>query len=308
MKLEPWVIRRASAPESVLDRQKTWAFSVGTLFFAVISYAFVFLSVPDVYQNSEPRILLRSILSADAAWFVLLAWVLTSSCYFGLSKWRGMWKSAMQTSFASRILAWRRFRCSFSVTVSLALVWLLMARMLGFVDIHFVGVDVRFLLSEFYLITDPLASFILLFLVLDIIRTDLFATSFRFRGAFMVSFLVSISIESWVWSMHFSEEGLSAEWYIPLILAVLWGALNTYESFLKRQRGSFWSRLGAGLGLVVVLSVATSLMNSGFASSWSFFDAEVLDSTKLLFWSVSSLACVNIAVLHRISRPLTRAD
>lgn len=300
----------SSAPGSAtrgLRESPAWAVTLGTLGFALVSYWLVGVSVAPSYEGSELEAVLKSILSADAAWFLLLGWFLTSSFYLGADHWRRFAAAHVKWPRAARTVAWRRFRSGLWLSLCLGLGWTFVVRKLGLLNLSSPGFDPKFLLSQLYLITDPLSSFVLLFLVLDLIRVDLYTHAIKAPTALLVTFLVSVGVEVWVWAEYL---GLNSprEWLIPLILAILWGAIKTYQGLLRARSGAFWQRLGAGLGLFVVFDLGLSLVDSPWSSGWSFLVVEARDSVLLLVVSVLFLAAANIAALHRFCRPLTRVD
>jgi hypothetical protein len=286
--------------------QKAWALVLGTVFFAVISYWLVALSVPpDFVKASEVGVIMRSILGADAAWFFLLGWVLTSSVYLGFSRWPKFFKLRLKWTKAERTLAWKKFRFSLWISVSLSLLWVGFARQLGLLQIQSLNFDVSFLLSELHLLTDPFASFVLLFVLLDLIRGDLFSHAIRSQYASVVALLVTVAVEVWIWSEYL---GLSfaSPLVFPLVLVVLWCGLVSYESLLQNRSGAFWSRLGFAIGGFLIFDLGLSLVNSPWSSGWSFFVTQIESTSLLVALGSVALAALNVAVLHRFSRSLTQ--
>lgn len=292
---------------SGLSEQRAWSLALGTLFFALLSYWLVGISIAPSDETSEVGMVLRSILSSDAAWFVLLGWILTSSVYLGFSRWPAFFARYVQWPRASRTLAWQRFRSSLWMSLCVSLAWVCLVRQMGLLTVSFPGFDLGFVLSELHLVTDPLSSFILLFFVLDMIRTDLFAQAIKSRNAIVAALLVSVAVEVWVWSQYWNGD-FDLTWLAPLILAVLWGALKTYEALLKGQSGAVWYRFGWALGIFLVFDLGLSLLDSPWSSGWSFYLAQVQDSVFLLACAALVFAAANVAVLHRFSKSLTRTD
>lgn len=292
-----------------LSEQRTWALTLGTVFFAVVAYWLVQASaVPASEETSSLGLVLKSILSAEAAWFLLLGWILTSSVYLGFARWPAYFaRYRQQWSAAARTVAWRRFRSALWKSLVISLLWLTMVRLLSLVKLEKPGFDPVFLLRELHLVTDPLSSFVLLFVLLDLIRTDLYAHALRSRHAMIAVFLVSLGVETWVWAEYLGL-GFQIPLFLPLILAVLWGALQTYQTLLAGRGGAFWVRLGWALGIFVVFDIGLSLLDSPWSSGWSFYVAEVSDPVALLAIAAMAFAIANAAVLHRISRALTRTE
>jgi len=287
---------------STTGEERAWALVLGTLFFAVVAYWLVAVSIPpSAIESSEIGLTLRSILSADAAWFVLLGWVLTSSFYLGFSRWPKFLARYRRWPRAARTVAWKHFKRALWFAIAFSLLWLGLARQIGLLAIENPGVEPTFLLREFHLLTDPLASFVLLFVVLDVIRSDLFAHARGSRYASVMALVVSLAVEVWVWAEYLGL-GFDVEKLLPLILAVLWMELRTYESLVSSRAGGFWSRLGWGLGAFLVFGLGVSLVVSPWSSGWSFFVAKFQYPTIALALGTVAFASANIAVLQRFSR------